>query len=186
MERSYNLGRTMHSRQLDDRLQGLVTHAFDGRGTLLRFYTVAAACLIMCTAIGKMLTIGRGDKLLAELDPVFQIKQYMLFGATSAMELCTALVIVLSVSERIKHVLITLLTGNFLLYRCARSLLAPGAPCPCLGATTVDLLPFSATQVDVMLFTLSAAFFLTSTTLLLVYRRTHSYSLDLRSNLGRP
>lgn len=110
-----------------------------------------SAALFLLTAIGKMLTVGRGDVSLHDADPLFQIPRYALLILSSIVEFVVVVVLLSRASTRTKFYVLGWLSGNIMLYRISYALLAPGSPCNCLGSPIADLFPISRRSMDTLL-----------------------------------
>jgi hypothetical protein len=98
---------------------------------------MAAAAILLLTALAKLASACGTAQVLRVPDPVFGLAFRKLFLVVGSGELLVALVCLLSrVNQWLKIGLIAWISANFLLYRLGLAWLRWHKPCPCLGNLT--------------------------------------------------
>jgi hypothetical protein len=99
-------------------------------------FTMPAAALLLITAIAKLFSMSSNAAVLELSDPLFGYSNRMLLLLVAAAECAVAGCLIIRVPALYKYLCAAWIGGNFLLYRLALALIAPGRPCKCLGALT--------------------------------------------------
>ena len=103
---------------------------------LIALFIWSSGCLLLLTAVAKLISISGSARVLDTSDPIFSIPFRQSLGICALAELSVAAVC-LFVSNRILQAgLIALLATNFVLYRFGLYWVGYGSACPCLGNFT--------------------------------------------------
>lgn len=118
------------------------------------------ASILFTLAISKFMSAAGASRVLDYDDPVLGLsnREVMLFSGSVECLICYY--IVKPVALLNKGVALLWLGGNFLLYRAAFVVIAPGKYCACAGSITAWL-PLSSESINTIFTSLAAAILLT-------------------------
>lgn len=102
-------------------------------------FLIGACCILSAAAVGKIMTLSKGERILELVDPVVPLfTRGQTMGIASALELGCLVLILLTVGAKPEIPVKTVLwiSSLFLAYRFGLWATAPGQvpPCPCLGS----------------------------------------------------
>jgi hypothetical protein len=107
--------------------------------TRYSLFSASLVVILMMTAAAKLISAGGAAHLLDLPDPLFALSNRTVMVLAAAVELALALSIMIR-GWNMPTALASLWFGSILLvYRLALAIVAPSAPCPCLGTLTEQL-----------------------------------------------
>lgn len=137
---------------------------------LIKSFFTSAACLLLLTAIAKIISSFGSSHILQRTDPIFGISFRILFVFVGLLELLIAFICFLNQSAIFRAALVAWLATAFCFYRLGLLWIGYARPCSCLGNLT-DLLPISPQIADALMKCILFYFILGSySTLFLLWR----------------
>ncbi|MEK7684280.1 MAG: MauE/DoxX family redox-associated membrane protein [Verrucomicrobiota bacterium] len=107
----------------------------------------AAATVLLLTGAAKIMTVMGGGEVLAQLDPLLQVRNQWLIPVLGIAEILVGAFLLGSRRPLLAGGITIVLGTEFLLYKVFVGLASPGAPCPCLGSIG-ELFGFSQIEVN--------------------------------------
>jgi hypothetical protein len=128
------------------------------------FWTVCI--LLIFTASLKLMAVTEASEAMHLSDPLFRVNNRGVLVSVAVFEVAIAVHTVFGREVGKRALLLLWLNAHFLLYRWGISLVAPGAPCRCLG-TLSNLLFWKQRTLDLLIASLIVYFVVGSVLILL-------------------
>ena len=152
--------------------------------TRYSLFSISLIIILMVTGATKLVSAGGTAHLLDLPDPLFALSNRSVMALAAAVELALALSILIR-GWSMPTVLASLWFGSILLvYRLALAIVAPSAPCPCLGTLT-EQLHISTRTASVMLSAVLGYILIGSAVELARLYRRNAATFDLREGTVR-
>jgi len=114
------------------------------------FFQYSSAVLVLVTAAAKLISALGAQGILHAPDPILGVSNRVLLMSFGILELTLVAALLGSEGRWFVFLLISMLGGQFLLYRTIFALGAYSRGCPCLG-TIGEWLPMSERNIDLAL-----------------------------------
>jgi len=130
-------------------------------------FIISVTIILFVTSFAKIASLFGKRKFLYATDRLFGIREWQLLLSVGLVELAVAGILLFGKSPRLKLILVTWLSVNFVCYRVATWLFGLPPPCACLGSMA-ELFSISQSALNVLFPLVVAYLFLGSTMLLIV------------------
>src|SRR5438105_4754449 len=114
------------------------------------WFSASLVVILILTAVAKLISAAGTAHLLALPDPVFAFSNRSVILLAALLEIALTLSILIGGWSRATILASLWFSSILVIYRIALSVVAPSAPCPCLGTLTEQLHVSSSTASVMM------------------------------------